>query len=60
MAEDMMTITSTQYLYRLYTSFTGTTTDEMDDLNPIVFVQRRVLPLTTTHYTSIQFDSDAR
>jgi len=56
----MMTITSTQYLHRLYTSFTDTTTDEMDDLNPIVFVQRRVLPLTTTHYTSIQFDSDAR
>jgi len=45
---------------KLYTHLASTTTDEVDDLDPIVVAQLRRDPFVATHDNAIQFDGNSR
>jgi len=45
---------------KLYTHLASTTTNEVDDLDPIVVAHIRRAPFVATHDGAIQLDSDSR
>jgi hypothetical protein len=45
---------------KLYTDLASTTTDEVDDLDPIVVAKLRRVPLIATDNDAVQFDRNSR